>query len=271
MATETTRALHAFSRLVHARPRIVMFYETWSDRLFYPAQLRPIVRGGAVPMITWDPTVNGRGMSLTGISDGQADRYLVRSAREARRWHGPILIRFAHEMNLPGEPYGPGRPGDDPTSFVRAWHHVVDVFRANHATNVSWVWSPNVDCGGHCPFGAFYPGDSWVSWVGLDGYNQGPLTGRPWLSFRQVFARSYHELASITSKPVIITETASTAEGGNKARWIRGIGRDLVKTFRHVTALIWFQRIKETDWRVNSSRASLAAFRALIHSPPFSR
>jgi hypothetical protein len=36
-----------------------------------------------------------------------------------------------------------------------------------------------------------------------------------------------------------------------------------------VRALVWFQRIKETDWRINSSPSSLAAFRAILASPLF--
>jgi len=34
-----------------------------------------------------------------------------------------------------------------------------------------------------------------------------------------------------------------------------------------VRAVVWFQRNKETDWRVNSSATALAAFQALAQSP----
>jgi hypothetical protein len=37
-----------------------------------------------------------------------------------------------------------------------------------------------------------------------------------------------------------------------------------------VLALVWFDRVKETDWRVNSSPASLAAFRKAVQSGFFS-
>jgi hypothetical protein len=33
--------------------------------------------------------------------------------------------------------------------------------------------------------------------------------------------------------------------------------------------LVWFDRAKETDWRINSSTGSLEAFRRLVRGPPF--
>ena len=123
-------------------------------------------------------------------------------------------------MNLSDNTWGPGVNGNTPEEFVAAWRHVVSVFRAVGATNVLWVWSPNVDCGGQCPFDAFYPGDAWVDWVALDGYNYGPVDDVPWMSMAQIFGPSYDDLTALTTKPLMIAETASTEEGGDKAAWI---------------------------------------------------
>ena len=40
-----------------------------------------------------------------------------------------------------------GVNGNQPGEYVAAWRHVHDIFTAVGATNVSWVWCPNVDPG----------------------------------------------------------------------------------------------------------------------------
>ena len=49
--------------------------------------------------------------------------------------------------------------------------------------------------------------------------------------------------------------------GGDKAAWIEDMGDKLARRFPKVRAVVWFHANKETDWRVNSSAASLSAFR----------
>jgi Glycosyl hydrolase family 26 len=264
-------ALDQFARLVGIKPKILMWYQGWDAALVQAQLLTPIVKAGAIPMITWDPTDDGSGIPLEGIATGRYDSYIESSAAAAKAWGGPLLIRFAHEMNLPGAAFGPGRDGNTPSIFVAAWRHVVDIFRTEGATNVQWVWSPNVYCSGSCPFTAFYPGDAWVDWVALDGYNYALLDDVDWMSFAQIFRASYAILARLTSKPMMIAETGSTDEGGSKAAWITGIGSALRVDLPRVRAIVWFDRVKEADWRVNSSPQALAAFRGLVSSPPFSR
>ena len=50
---------------------------------------------------------------------------------------------------------------------------------------------------------------------------------------------------------MMIGETASTEDGGSKARWVTAMGHALSAQFPRVRALIWFQRVKETDWRIH--------------------
>jgi hypothetical protein len=262
-------SLAAFAQLAGAHPQLVSWSQQWSEPLYYPEQLRAVLNSGAVPMITWDPTDHGLGIPLADIADGRYDRYIRSAAAAAAGAGAPIMVRFAHEMNLHGSPFGPGKDGNTPAAYVAAWRHVVSMFRAAGATNVRWVWSPNTYCSGHCPFTAFYPGDKWVDWVGLDGYNYAAVDGIPWYSFKRIFSSSYAILSHLTAKPMMVGETGSTDLGGSKAGWIRGMAAALATSFKHVRALVWFQRIKETDWRINSSPSSLAAFRAILASPLF--
>jgi beta-mannanase len=144
--------------------------------------------------------------------------------------------------------------------YKRAWRHVVRIFRRADASKVMWVWSPNVDNHGKYPFRGFYPGDAWVDWVGLDGFNWG-RTGE-WTSFRQVFGRSYGLLTRISHRPVIVAETGSAQRGGDKAAWVARALRREIPHLRRIRAVVWFdERFNGIDTRVDSSWGALRAFR----------
>jgi hypothetical protein len=132
---------------------------------------------------------------------------------------------------------------------------------------VEWVWSPNVDCGGSCPFTSFYPGDAWVDWVALDGYNYSSVDDMPWRSFAEIFESSYNEMSALTTKPMMIAETSSAEEGGSKAEWITEMFQELPAMFPRIHAVVWFDRVAETDWTIGSSAAALAAWQAIVASP----
>ncbi len=264
-------AIDSYTQLAGAAPRIVMWYQSWSEPLFYDSQVRDVAARGATPMVTWSPELSGgAGVPLADIAAGAQDDRVRAAAQLAAAWGKPLLVRFAHEMNLSSSPYGPGVNGNTPADFIAAWRHVVTVFRAAGATNVRWVWTPNVDCGGRCPFEAFYPGDDWVDWVGLDGYNYSTVSGVPWMSIEQVFGPSYDSITRLTSKPLMIAETSSAEAGGDKAAWIRHAFEEaLPLRMPAVRAVIWFDRVKETDWRIDSSPSSLAAYRAEVAAPRY--
>ena len=261
--------MQSFASLSGANPSIVMWFQQWSEPLFYSTQLPNTQAMGAIPMITWDPSLNGTGIPLAQIADGAYDSYITQSADASRAWKRPIYIRFAHEMNIGASGFGPGQNGNTAADFIAAWRHVVTIFRQQGATNAEWVWSPNVDCGGRCPFTSLYPGDAWVDWVALDGYNYSSVDNVPWESFDQIFRPSYAEMTALTSKPMMIAETASAEQGGNKAQWITQTFADIAQSYPQIHAVVWFDRVKETDWTVNSSAGSLAAWQSLVASPDY--
>jgi len=262
-----------FAKMVGASPTLVMWYQDWvheDEKDFNPALMNTVTARGAVPVVTWEPWDATRGPSqpayaLRTIIAGNYDHYIQQWAHDARMWGHQMYLRFAHEMNGDWYPWSRGVNGNTPAEYVAAWRHVVDIFREEGATNVQWIWSPNILYDGDASFTDLYPGDNYVDCVGLDGYNGGLALSHQWLSFDQVFSSSYARLATLTSKPMMITETASAEAGGDKAAWIRqGLLDDLPSKFPRVRAVIWFNENKETDWRVNSSTQSLAAYREVV-------
>jgi beta-mannanase len=228
-------------------------------------EITSTIQHGATPVVTWmsdNPDGSSpAGVDLRSVAAGAADAYARTWADGLRSVRAPVFLRFDSEMNGNWMSYSPGFAGNGNTAsdFVAAWRHLHDLFRAEGASNVSWVWSPNVEYPGSAPLRPLYPGDAYVDWVALDGYNWGTTHGHIWQSFSQVFDASIRAVEAATSRPLMIAETGSTEVGGDKAAWIADMFRQLAA--RHdVNGFIWFDLNKETDWRIASSRASAAAF-----------
>lgn len=234
---------------------------------------------GSLPMITWEPwsyrdprprTFSGPNpsqpiYSLRTFKSGNHDAYLRSFARGMKEFGRPVMIRFAPEMNGWWNSWSEELNGNRRGEYVQAWRHVVDLFEREGATNVLWVWSPNiVYTGGGLPAAQdlehFYPGDEWVDIIGFDGYNWGTTQNwSKWHGFDAVFGTSFKTARSFSKRPLFISETASTEVGGEKAEWIRDLFAGL-KRNPDVIGFVWFNRQKETDWRIESSPESLQAF-----------
>jgi hypothetical protein len=236
-------------------PQIHLTYVGWEDAWTTDEVLAEDVERGQVSLVNWEPF----GADFHDIVDGRYDDMLAQRASEAADLAEPVFVDLAAEMN---EEEGWG--GHDPALYVAAYRHVHDAFEGKDGSNVVWVWAPNnVDSAGAPPALDYYPGDDYVDWTGIDGYNWG--TSDPdfeWQSFEGVFRDMYDDLHTL-GKPIIVGETASAEEGGSKADWIEGIAGTLRDDFPDIRALVWFDVDKERDWRLRSSEESLAAFRAL--------
>jgi endoglucanase len=118
---------------------------------------------------------------------------------------------------------------------------------------------------------AYYPGDHYVDWVGVSGYNWGRASsfGR-WRSFENL-DRSVLAYLKSKYKPVMITEIASVEKGGDKPAWLTDMFRRIRTAHPEVRAVIYYdarqsQDGSTQDWRINSTTRSLTAYRAAIHS-----
>jgi hypothetical protein len=263
--------LDSFSSEVRRTPALVLWYRYWTESLFNTHDLSAVASRGAAPMVTWEPwNPDHTSISLKGIAAGTDDSTINAAAHAAAGWGKPIFVRFAQEMNGHWFPWGLGVNGNTAADYVSAWRHIVNVFRADGATNVRWVWSPNEYDSSTPRFEQLYPGDAYVNWVAIDGYNFGTNSGNTWQSFTQVFSASYTAMSALTSKPMMIAETASVEQGGSKAAWITSALQTEIPTrFPRVRALVWFDKVYNggLDWPVDSSSSSLAAVRVAVDSP----
>jgi beta-mannanase len=245
------------------RVGIVQWFADWRTATVDTEQLRAVAARGSTPQITWEPWDNEVGGSvqpgytLASIIRGRHDDYVRSWARDLAAYGDPVLLRFAQEMNGVVYPWAEGLNGNRPGEYARAWRHVHDIFTAEGATNVDWVWSPVT----RAVVTAQYPGDRYVDVLGLSGFNGG--TALPWGGWR-TFADAYnaplkslHRLAP--GKPVQISEVATADVGGSKPLWIKEMF-DYLEDHRWIGSVLWFDLPKQVDWRVGSSPAARAAF-----------
>jgi beta-mannanase len=159
-----------------------------------------------------------------------------------------------------------------PAKYVAAWRHVHDLFVKAGATSVIWVWCINA---GDVPGDAwnhwtnYYPGDDYVDWVGIDAYNWGSSSSCcVWTAFADLVDAPYQDYAA--KKPILLPETASAEVGGDKAAWINDMHQLIKAQYTDIKGVVWFDINKETDWRIASSPAALAAYKAMAQDPYFS-
>jgi hypothetical protein len=278
------RSVAAFEREARKGVSIIHFGQPWfingAAQPFYPRPLEAVRAHGSLPLVdwaSWDMVRNPKNQpafSLGRIIDGSYDSYITAWATGARDWGHPFFLRFDHEMNGNWYAWAEGQNGNTIGQFAKAWRHVHDLFVAAGATNVTWVWSPATEYPGWTPLAGLYPGNAYVDWVAMDGYNSGlnPIQPDRWRSFSELFGPTYATLQRIApSKPIMIAETASTEIGGSKAAWITdALGKQLPTAFPRVKALVWLNAAAEgKDWPVGSSSTARRAFAAAIGSSYF--
>jgi hypothetical protein len=283
-------ALAQFSRMVGKQPALVKTFHNldvdfsaggWAGQL-----VRRVHSAGSTNYIALDLRWRGapHGNLLDAINSGRADREIARQMRGLATVGGPVLVSPAWEMNgnwgFAWQPHVNGG-ASTPDKYRRAFRRLVDIARREGATNVKWVFSPNVGnpYGRRAGpshwnwYGHYYPGDKYVDYLGPHGYNGASLWGGAYQHFEEMFdgVSADHTLSDMErrypGKPILVGEYATEEAGGqDKGEWIRR-SFETMRNHPRIVGAIWFQMRKETDWRINSSGSGLDAYRAALADP----
>ena len=214
---------------------------------------------------------------LADVIEGTYDSYIQKFAEAAPRPGGkPFFLRFNWEMNGGWFAWSEGVNGNKSGEYVTAWRHVHDIFTAVGATNVTWVWCPNVDPENQFQnlSGRSTPATAYVDWTGLDGYNWGTNPARPdrWRSFDQLYSSTYDRIIDTIapSKPMIVSEVGSTEYGGSKAAWIKDMLAKIPSSYPKIRGLLWFEKFDDgMDWPIETSASATSAFAEGIKNPAY--
>ena len=270
---------------------MVGFFGGWDEAYRANAVTRAWQRG-MLPMLTWESRPIGSGndvvdepdYTLPKIIAGDFDAYLTQYAKDIASTGLPLAIRLDHEMNGVWYPWaeqtGSGAPinGNNVGDYVKMWQHVHDVFEANGANQyVIWVWAPNIVNNlpaanqGTDFLRSLYPGDAYVDWVGVSGYQRPPYKADNDATFSYTFDRTLDQLREITDKKILLAEVGASEVGGTKPAWVTSFfeGFDPGRN-DDVIGFAWFNlavttyvdgQLATNDWRVDSRANSLEAFR----------
>ena len=236
-----------FAQTIGRQPNLVSYYSSWLEP-FQAGFAATAAQHGAVPLVQ----INPAHASLAAIASGKFDVYLRAYAAAVRAYGHRVILSFGHEMN--GWWYSWGYRHTSPKVFVAVWRHIVTLFRSVGADNVTWLWTINVIhlSGGIVAPAPWWPGRSYVNWVGIDGYYH----KSSW-RFAPLFGPTIKTVRALTRDPILIAETGVAPVAGKPAKIA-----DLFSGVRAYGLLgfVWFDANKKADWRVNSP-AAIAAFR----------
>lgn len=243
-----------FTDATGIKPGIVEYYSPWNGP-FSTSFAQAAWGHDAYVLVQLEP----RGVTLASIAAGGSDAYLRSYAEDVVAFGHPVILSFGHEMN--GTWYSWGDGHTSPATFVAAWRHIVRVFRAAGAANVTWLWTVNSIEGAASSLSQWWPGAAWVSWIGIAGYFY-----RATDSFGSVFGSTIAVIRTFSSAPLLIAETA-VGTTPNRESQIDALFAGV--RAERLAGVVWFDEAQHAglyhqDWRLEDDPDALAAFTAAV-------
>lgn len=243
----------------------------------YPYLARQIRAQQAIPMLTYETHQQGSNGTaqtqpnfvLDDINAGTYDSDIIAFANEVKAFGatalqtqgglrplpgknniaGTVLIRLDHEFAANYYSWGGAYLNNSPAKYIAAWRRVVTLFEQQGATNVRWIWAPDYASPPAIPAPAndlenYYPGDGYVDYIGVSGYNWGndPTYGSGWISATSIFGNFFATIAKYQPrKSLIISEIGSSPSYGSNSQpsWISD-AITYLSTNPQIKGIVWF-------------------------------
>ena len=246
----------------------IMTYKTFPGGGKFPEEaIKRLYEDERVLMLTLQPfTKELDWIAVLEIINGQHDSQIKEWAEGLKRIGEPVFVRPINEMNGDWDPWCAWFFGKDTDLYIQAWRHMVDLFREAGADNVLFVWNPHDRSYPNFQWNnahLYYPGDDYVDWIGLTGYNNGTShPGDVWREFDEIYKPLYTDyLQHYPDKPFMITEFSCNEVGGDKAKWIEKAMASLVNNYPNLKIATWFDN-RDNAWlyQLDSTPEAFAAF-----------
>jgi Glycosyl hydrolase family 26 len=270
----TQQGTTALETQIGRRLGAIRVYYNW-DSPFPDTDLNWFVANGYPLLLSVkSERVNHTFLQWRAIADAQPGSAIhndiVRWATRIKNLGVHVYFTFNHEPETTLNNSGTG------ADFIAAWRKVVTVFREQGVTNADYLWIMTA-----FSFKAqdrrraidWFPGDAWIDYMGADAYNWyncRPGTNNPWNSLEKLLNPMRLFAQGHTIKGLMVPEYASTedpAQPNRKAQWFND-ARALFKKagWEGFKAILYYNKTSKYPncrWFVNSSTASLNAFRAM--------
>lgn len=205
-------------------------------------------------------------------------------ARDAAKTGIPIFLRFASEMNGDWVPWF-----GSPTLYKEKWRLMYNIMK-EEAPNVAMVWCPNwrpdIPNDTSRNIMAYYPGDEYVDWVGVNFYMWGPvydsIMNETGISPLSKLGSVYNKFPN---KPIMICEWAAASREwrGNPPlpkittdyciNHMQNLYSNLQQYFPRVKGVFWFDYdshlINNSDFSLTNNSIVLNTYKSLVHNPYF--
>jgi hypothetical protein len=236
----------------------------------------PIVRsaaGGRIPFIALQAKrQDGSLVKWSDIATGVEDATIEHQAGLLRELDHQVYFAFNHEPE--------NDPAGSPQDYRDAFDHIKSVFTAQGVTKIHHVATLMRGTYQGARGGAHQWMPEGADLVGADGYNRGACNpGIGWESFESIFDAA-HAFAVDVGKPMALEEWGCVeaddcggSEHTSKAHWLLGAG-STIRSWPEVAVVVYTNSRadyggKAVDFRVDTSPASLAAYRHVGNEPHF--
>ncbi len=208
----------------------VRIYRLWGERLFGPDQIWERDTYHTLFLSIKPRRPDGTAVSWADIAAARPGTPLYADmqdiAAQIKAFGARVFLTFNHEPEAAASSsFGTG------PEFAAAFRNFVTVMRAEQVGNMV----PTAIFTGYGftrtdarSVASFYPGDGYVSVVGVDVYNWASCRNRPWTSLAQSLEGARQWGLAHPSIPMMLTEWGSVedpAVPGRKAQWLADAGR----------------------------------------------
>lgn len=261
---------------------IAHYFRGWHhlDEESFRNDLNLVASKGWRPMVSVNPYFFNKCKAAKGVTLykaiwlGSCDEFLRSAAKNLKQVEKPFFLRFAWEMNVDSMEWSIQQTGSYESEYINAWKRFYEIVKEEGASNVIWVFSPQVETPSTIEIAKLYPGDDYVDWVALDGYNWGETRSwSNWQSFKDVFYKSYTKLNAIApQKPIMIAEVNTVDIGGDRGEWYKKmLTEEIPRDFPEIDAVVFFNEDKTKqegiNWLIDNTPGSLKLFKESISYP----
>lgn len=228
----TEQRIFDFEALAAKKIAWAYFSDNWLDNVSFPYdEVTTIHTAGRVPFIRmmarsdFEEAGSDPVYTMQNIINGDFDVQLKAWATEAGNIGYPLLVEFGTEVNGNWFPwngehngagikdqYGDPTLADGPERFRDAYRHIIDIFKAQSVSNVTWFFHVDAHSEPNVAWNSienYYPGDDYIDWLGVSVY--GPqLPTEDFESFTEILDGVYPKLTALSDKPIAVLEFAVT-------------------------------------------------------------
>jgi hypothetical protein len=215
ISSETRHIIESYGKKTGQIPSIFILHWAYKMSSSFPMFSAAVAANEGVTPFIFFKTI----WDLNEIINKKHDHEIANFAKEATRFgekYGGFIINTMWEMNINGKHAHPWC--NQPELFKETWKHVWQIFENSGANEyATWMIEYHVD---H-PLEGYYPGDSFVDWIGFSAYN------------RAIFKRSrgYRDLADLITEPYnyfrarygnkpIMQAEFGTTTGNDQPKWL---------------------------------------------------